>query len=167
LSRSCNDVGSAARLCWLLQGEKLACPLMTESTEDTEENCRGLIYQALSLKNLSVGFDESNPYDGTKISIAPPVFTRAVVRTSREIARNLRVIVRTSREIARNLRVIVRNSREIARTSRAIVRNLRVIVRTSRAIVRNSREIARNLREIVRTSRVIVRNSREIGFRVS
>jgi len=31
----------------------------TESTEDTEENCRGLIYQALSLKNLSVGFDES------------------------------------------------------------------------------------------------------------
>jgi hypothetical protein len=35
----------------------------TENTEDMEENCRGLIYQALSLKNLPVGFDESNPCD--------------------------------------------------------------------------------------------------------
>ena len=35
----------------------------TEGTENTEENCRGLIYQALPTSNSPVGFDESNPYD--------------------------------------------------------------------------------------------------------
>jgi len=41
----------------------LILPQRARSNEDTEENCRGLIYQALSLKKLPVGFDESNPYD--------------------------------------------------------------------------------------------------------
>ena len=36
---------------------------ITESTGNTGENCRGLIYQALPTSNSPVGFDESNPYD--------------------------------------------------------------------------------------------------------
>jgi hypothetical protein len=35
----------------------------TEGTENTGENCRGLIYQALPTSNSPIGFDESNPYD--------------------------------------------------------------------------------------------------------